>query len=220
MQPYVPEQVPSVALDWSALIPRLGRANRALATYAGILEAIPNQALLLAPLTTQEAVLSSKIEGTQATLGDVLKFEAGEKPRQPGREEDIHDVLNYRKALLAGEKQVGRRPFSLQILRGMHGGAVARRAEKTRSPAGSERGRTGSAPSGARSRKRASFRRHPRSSSNTWKRWSGTTTPTNRMRSRSSRGPCPVRDHPPVLGWERKARPHADPTLPVREEAA
>jgi len=121
MQPFVPEPVPPASLDWAALIPKLGRANRALATYAGILEAIPNQGLLLAPLTTQEAVLSSKIEGTQATLGDVLKFEAGERPRQPGREEDIHEVLNYRKALLAGEKEVGRRPFSLQMLRAMHG---------------------------------------------------------------------------------------------------
>jgi hypothetical protein len=36
--------------------------------------------LLLSPLTTQEAVLSSKIEGTQATLGEVLKFEAGRSP--------------------------------------------------------------------------------------------------------------------------------------------
>jgi AraC-like DNA-binding protein len=38
--------------------------------------------VLLSPLTTQEAVLSSKIEGTQATLGDVLKFEAGEEPQR------------------------------------------------------------------------------------------------------------------------------------------
>ena len=51
MQPFVPESIPPAALDWQTLIPRLGRANRALATYAGILEAIPNQGLLLAPLS-------------------------------------------------------------------------------------------------------------------------------------------------------------------------
>lgn len=118
--PFVTERLPPGSLNWNALIPRLGRANRALAGYAGILEAIPNQGLLLSPLTTQEAVLSSKIEGTQATLGDVLKFEAGERPLRARREADIHEVLNYRKALLAGESEVARRPFSLQMLRAMH----------------------------------------------------------------------------------------------------
>jgi len=121
MQPFVPEPLPPATIDWTRMIPRLGRANRALAAYGGILEAIPNPELLLSPLTTQEAVLSSKIEGTQATLGDVLKFEAGEKPRQRGREDDIQEILNYRKALRAAESEVGSRPFSLQMLRALHG---------------------------------------------------------------------------------------------------
>jgi hypothetical protein len=43
---------------------------------------------LLSPLTTQEAVLSSRIEGTQATLGEVLKFEAGEEPEEESKRLD------------------------------------------------------------------------------------------------------------------------------------
>ena len=41
-----------------------------------MLAAVPNPAILLSPLTKQEAVLSSKIEGTQATMGEVLGFKA------------------------------------------------------------------------------------------------------------------------------------------------
>jgi Fic family protein len=120
MQPFVPQPLPPSELDWGSLIPRIGAANRGLAHYGGILEALPNPALLLAPLTTQEAVLSSRIEGTQATLGDVLRFEACEMPLGPERADDIREVLNYRKALLAGEQELGRRSWSLNLLKTLH----------------------------------------------------------------------------------------------------
>lgn len=64
---------PPVQLDWAPLIPLIGPANAALARYQGLLAAIPNADLLLSPMTTQEAVLSSRIEGTQATMGEVLE---------------------------------------------------------------------------------------------------------------------------------------------------
>ena len=67
-------QFPPKELDWSQLIPLIGPANAALARYDGLLTAIPNAAVLLSPLTTQEAVLSSRIEGTQATMGEVLSL--------------------------------------------------------------------------------------------------------------------------------------------------
>ncbi len=67
---------PPSELDWSRLIPLLGPASAALARYDVLLMAIPNAAVLLSPMTTQEAVLSSRIEGTQATIGEVLEYEA------------------------------------------------------------------------------------------------------------------------------------------------
>lgn len=63
-------------LDWPALIPLLGPTAAAVARYDGVLAAVPNPTLLLSPLTTQEAVLSSRIEGTQTTMGEVLEFES------------------------------------------------------------------------------------------------------------------------------------------------
>ncbi len=62
-------------LDWGRLVPLIGPANGAVARYDGMLAAIPNAHVLLSPLTTQEAVLSSRIEGTQATMGEVLEYE-------------------------------------------------------------------------------------------------------------------------------------------------
>ena len=68
---------PPTNIDWPRLVPLIGRANAALARYDGLIASIPNAAVLLSPLTTQEAVLSSKIEGTVVTMGEVLKIEAG-----------------------------------------------------------------------------------------------------------------------------------------------
>jgi Fic family protein len=79
MAPFAPDKLP-VPLNWEPLIPLIGKANRAIAQYDGVLYGLPNPDILLSPITTQEAVLSSRIEGTQATLGEVLKFEAGEQP--------------------------------------------------------------------------------------------------------------------------------------------
>jgi Fic family protein len=120
VRPFVPQLLPRADLDWKALVPAIGRATWALARYDGILHGVPDPAVLLSPLTTQEAVLSSKIEGTQATLGDVLRFEAGEPPASGERREDIREILNYRKALREAERTLPRKGFGLDLLRRLH----------------------------------------------------------------------------------------------------
>ena len=70
---------PPKDINWLILIPLIGSANACLARYDGLLSAIPNSHVLLSPLITQEAVLSSKIEGTHVTIGEVLEIEAGGK---------------------------------------------------------------------------------------------------------------------------------------------
>jgi Fic family protein len=71
-------------------------------------------------MTTQEAVLSSKIEGTQATLGEVLKFEAGQEPESAARQQDIREIINYRRALREAEDELRNRPFNLNLLLRLH----------------------------------------------------------------------------------------------------
>jgi Fic family protein len=120
MIPFEPEPLPPKDLDLLALMPLVGKANRAIATLEGLFYGIPNPNVLLSPITTQEAVLSSKIEGTQADFEDVLKFEAGESPAEPSRREDIHEIMNYRAALRLSEKLLHDRPFCLNSLLQLH----------------------------------------------------------------------------------------------------
>lgn len=106
--------------DWLALIPALSRANRSLAEYNGMLRRLPNTNLLLAPLRLQEAVLSSRIEGTFATMSEVLQAEAGQPPQRESRRQDIEEILNYRTALDAAMHELQSRPFSLNLLLRLH----------------------------------------------------------------------------------------------------
>jgi Fic family protein len=113
---------PPGVLDWPQLIPLIGPANGAVARYDGLLSALPNAAVLLSPLMTQEAVLSSRIEGTQATMGEVLEFEA-EKERTAVSEEkqgDIEEILNYRKAMHRAEELLQDLPLCQRVVKEAH----------------------------------------------------------------------------------------------------
>ena len=120
MTPFEPEPLPPQNLDLLALLPLIGKANRAIATLEGLFYGIPNPNVLLSPITTQEAVLSSKIEGTQADFEDVLKFEAGAPPLESSRKEDIQEIINYRKALGLSKALLKDRPFCLNSLIKLH----------------------------------------------------------------------------------------------------
>ena len=57
---------PLKCLDYARLNSRkVGLANAALARYDGLLQSVINPGVMLSPLTNREAVLSSRIEGTQ-----------------------------------------------------------------------------------------------------------------------------------------------------------
>ncbi len=89
-------KLPPTAFDWTRLIPLIGPASAALARYDGLLTAIPNAGVLLSPLTPQEAVLSSRIEGTQATMGEVLQYEAvGGEMLEPSKRENKHPDTGF-----------------------------------------------------------------------------------------------------------------------------
>ena len=112
---------PPVDLDWPRLLPLIGPASAAVARYEGVLYGIPNADVLLSPLTTQEAVLSSKIEGTQATFGEVLEYQAtGEAAGDSEKEADIREVLNYRAALLHAVKMMASLPLSQRVVKEAH----------------------------------------------------------------------------------------------------
>ena len=113
---------PPADLDWPRLLPLIGPASAAIARYEGLLHGVPNPDVLLSPLTSQEAVLSSRIEGTQATLGEVLEFEAegdGDDESTP-KKADIREVLNYRAALRDATRLLDDLPLSQRLIKLVH----------------------------------------------------------------------------------------------------
>jgi Fic family protein len=119
MQPYIPDQLPLQNLDFQKLLGLVGRANAALARYDGLLQGIPNPEVMLSPLTTQEAVLSSKIEGTQATVDEVLEQEAG-LIKEGEKYKDIQEISNYRQALYKARQHLELYPIRLGFVRELH----------------------------------------------------------------------------------------------------
>lgn len=119
---YDPDRFPPKSLDWPELLPLIGRAQRAIAGYEGVLYAVPNPDLLLSPLAAQEAVLSSRIEGTRSSLSEVLAFgPTGDAPGEPmGDRGDAREVLNYRLALDAAIRRMKDLPLSLRLIREAH----------------------------------------------------------------------------------------------------
>lgn len=109
-------------LDWGRLVPALGRAHAGVAAYGAMLESMPNSDVLISPLTTQEAVYSNRIEGTQTTLTQVLTFEAGSNGHSDDSAErlDVYEVINYRRALRAATDQMERIPLSMRLIRNAH----------------------------------------------------------------------------------------------------
>ena len=121
MNPFIPHELPPENIHWQKLVPLIGKANAAIARYDGLLQSLINPGVLLSPLTTNEAVLSSRIEGTQASLGEVLEHDAGlDTGKSPSINEDIKEIGNYRKVLRLAEHELKNRPISLNFIKSLH----------------------------------------------------------------------------------------------------
>ncbi len=114
---FVPSPLPP-ALVWTPrLAAVLSDADRAIGQLAGEGRRLPNPHLLIRPFIRREAVLSSRIEGTQATLGELLAAEAGAGERGPA---DLREVANYVAALEYGVERLDTLPLSLRLVRELH----------------------------------------------------------------------------------------------------
>lgn len=120
MEPFIPETLP-VEVDYSKFTAEMGEANRALASYNALTEQSPSPEMLLAPFVRREAMLSSRIEGSQSTLNEVLRFDEGETPVAKGEQlDDLNEIRNYISALQIGEERLRNERFSLGLLRELH----------------------------------------------------------------------------------------------------
>ncbi len=109
--------VPEIIMDqemWNLL----SQADRALGRLDGATDALPNPDLFVFMYIRKEAVLSSQIEGTQASLIDVLEFES--QALQPDNPQDVAEVVNYISAINYGLERLKELPVSLRLIREIH----------------------------------------------------------------------------------------------------
>ena len=104
--------IPPIHMD-SEMIGLLSKADRKLGRLDGVTQTLPNPELFVAMYVRKEAVLSSQIEGTQASLTDVLteeKLKHGE----------VLDVVNYVNAMNYGLDRLDKLPLSLRLIKEIH----------------------------------------------------------------------------------------------------
>ena len=116
---FIPNPLPPAGLDkFSAeFVGILSEADRGIGALKSLGRLVPNPNLLVAPYVRKEAVQSSRIEGTQASLSDIFYYEASkEKPKHV----DILEVLNYVSAMNYGLSRLKEFPLSLRLVREIH----------------------------------------------------------------------------------------------------
>jgi len=116
---YHPAPLPP-QLEWTPnLVVTLSAAAAALGELRGLGHNLANPHLLIAPFVRHEAVLSSRIEGTQASLSDLYAYEAFQLPLFD-RPADVKEVYNYVRALEYGLERLKTFPLSLRLIRELH----------------------------------------------------------------------------------------------------
>jgi Fic family protein len=107
---------PPVKMD-AEMIHLLSLADRKLGRLDGVTQILPNPDLFVGMYVQKEAVLSSQIEGTQASFVDVLQVDAD----TAAKSQDVEEVVNYIRAMKYGMKRLAELPLSLRLLREIHG---------------------------------------------------------------------------------------------------
>lgn len=115
---FVPAPLPPRFDISPATISRLSAADFALGQLRGIGQMLPNAQLLIAPFLRREAILSSRIEGTIASLDQLILFEV--EPSGEPQNSDVGEVANYVSAMEYGLKRLEELPVSLRLIRELH----------------------------------------------------------------------------------------------------
>lgn len=115
---FVPATFPPTDLRLDVLADQMERATFALGRLVGSAEVLPDPDLFVFMYVRREAVLSSQIEGTEASLVDLLEYEA--QLERGDRRTDVREITNYIAALRYGLDRVSDLPLSLRLIREIH----------------------------------------------------------------------------------------------------
>jgi len=132
------DKFPPPNLDYGQFIEPLIRATDAVARYDQMLKNMHNSEILLAPLRNQEAVISSRMEGTISTMDEILKYEAdhdAEAENTAGVRSEVIETILYQRALRETQKAMeGGYPLSQSLVKGIHQRLLAFGRGATKSP--------------------------------------------------------------------------------------
>lgn len=127
---YFPRPIPREVVISADNLMRVADAEAALGRLAGAGRLLPDPHLLVRLYLHREAVASTRIEGTQASLLEVFDAETDGQPYGA----DIEEVINYVKAMESGLKQLATLPISMRMIREMHAVILAGVRGKNRQP--------------------------------------------------------------------------------------
>ena len=116
---FIPNPLPP-ELSWSTgLVTVLGDAERELSRLSAMASSFPFPGLLIQPFIREEAVISSRIEGTHASLIDLFTYETAQLSFFE-KTDDVREVYNYVRALEYGLERLKTLPVSLRLIRELH----------------------------------------------------------------------------------------------------
>jgi Fic family protein len=127
---YFPRPIPRLISISPDNLMRVADAEAALGRLAGAGRLLPHPQLIVGPYLRREAVASTRIEGTQASLADVFDAEASDLPFGP----DVEEVINYVRAMEAGLQRLHTLPVSTRLIREMHAVILAGVRGRERQP--------------------------------------------------------------------------------------
>ena len=114
---YMPKPIPRDLSLEPATVLALSAADSAVGRLSGVGRLLKEPRMLIQPYVTREALASSRIEGTVASLSDVLQAEANDEPTD---DEDVKEVLNYERALISGIARLDSLPLGIRLTRELH----------------------------------------------------------------------------------------------------
>jgi Fic family protein len=119
-KPFIPFLLPP-KLDYTPVFTDIIKARDIVARYDEAVKRLPNPEIIQRTFETKEAVLSSKIEGTQVTLDEVLVFDAQDVSSEENeKEKDYREIFNYRDAIKLGKDLLEKKPLAENVIKDLH----------------------------------------------------------------------------------------------------
>lgn len=117
LERYMLEKLPLRIINWERHVAHIAKAHAHLARFDEMWQSLPNQELVLAYIVLQEAIMSTRLEGSMTTLEEILEFEARQHLSE---RQDVQAINNYRKALQDAIKNRAHTPLTLNGLKEVH----------------------------------------------------------------------------------------------------